>query len=668
MNKLKASFIYILNKKYFLLLFSFLLFLAFPRETEGFALDLAQKQLAALSEITGPLMTSFIFSFIVFLLGYAFLAISSSFLEAVIEATPSATVVLGEEAQLISIAWGFVAGIANLLLIIAFVVIAFAVILGIEKFQIKKSIPTLLIVALLINFTLLFVGMAIDVSNFFFNAIWQQFDGSLSGSLTPLFNLIEGQTNQIIKLLVGFVAKLLVPYVGVAMQVVWVYMFITALLPFMIQMLVYGVVMLMLSSVFFLFFAVFLARIFILQILAILSPLAFLCLIFPQTKKVWDQWLNTLVEWLFVGVYFIFLMYLGISFPPLISGNISDSFIQDFPMWLRWMTPSFIEHLVLLVYFIVIIFAARKIVPATASAAISQVSGIAKMATPYAGAIAKGGLRNLRKSTLSRDASRKEYSERLPSPNPNLRERISRGYNTMENTMGGVQSWAVSRGHLLAGTSVKREFTKDLDEDVKKIEGQFGDDINSAQEAFNIKPKIATTESEKVAQAVYLAQKKGHKGMSKMDKEDLYHSLEMLVNSDSSHLKTLAKFDPSILVDKKIGNRIRKSLFPDAKDIKDARRKLASFVTDKDIPNMSDDAFTGEKGNEDWQKALIRQKSTNFFRAAGEEKGYHILKKIDEVAAKLPKEEVNPDLIAKARSSAAGSEIFAELSNKYSRP
>jgi len=68
-----------------------------------------------------------------------------------------------------------------------------------------------------------------------------------------------------------------------------------------------------LIAVFVLYIVLFAARVFILQLLTILSPLAFLCLILPQTQKYWDEWLKHMVQWAFVGTFLLFSLMLGFS-------------------------------------------------------------------------------------------------------------------------------------------------------------------------------------------------------------------------------------------------------------------------------------------------------------------------------------------------------------------
>lgn len=55
--------------------------------------------------------------------------------------------------------------LANMIFILAFVTIAIATILGLEAYGIKKLLPVLIIMALLVNFAPLFVGIIVDAAN-----------------------------------------------------------------------------------------------------------------------------------------------------------------------------------------------------------------------------------------------------------------------------------------------------------------------------------------------------------------------------------------------------------------------------------------------------------------------------------------------------------------------
>ncbi|GAG05001.1 unnamed protein product, partial [marine sediment metagenome] len=60
--------------------------------------------------------------------------------------------------------WAIVRDICNLFFILILLIIAFATILRLEPYDIKKMLPKLLIIALLINFSKMICGLIIDFS------------------------------------------------------------------------------------------------------------------------------------------------------------------------------------------------------------------------------------------------------------------------------------------------------------------------------------------------------------------------------------------------------------------------------------------------------------------------------------------------------------------------
>ncbi|MBI3631487.1 MAG: hypothetical protein HY219_01300, partial [Candidatus Staskawiczbacteria bacterium] len=78
----------------------------------------------------------------------------------------SYTHITGPDANLVVAAgWPMVRDLANMIIVLGFVVIGIATTLRIQEYQAKKLLPKLIIVALLINFSLLICGIFIDSSN-----------------------------------------------------------------------------------------------------------------------------------------------------------------------------------------------------------------------------------------------------------------------------------------------------------------------------------------------------------------------------------------------------------------------------------------------------------------------------------------------------------------------
>jgi len=151
--------------------------------------------------------------------------------------------------------WKIVRDLTNILIVLGLVVIALATILRISSYQMKKTLPLLIAVALLINFTPMLCGLVIDASNIVMNHflksgqyLAQSYWSTLGSSISELWSEVSSPSGVLGKglLLIG-------------------------------SGLFSGII-------FLLYAALFLFRYIALWILVILSPLALFCYIFPATE------------------------------------------------------------------------------------------------------------------------------------------------------------------------------------------------------------------------------------------------------------------------------------------------------------------------------------------------------------------------------------------------
>ncbi|MDP2636989.1 MAG: hypothetical protein Q8P03_00010, partial [bacterium] len=180
--------------------------------------------------------------------------------------------------------------IVNSLFVLILVIIGLATILRFQRYQFQKLLPTFFIVALLINFSGVFVGFIVDIGNILtnvflsriasFETVAQQV-GSLGGDLlsfvsSPGFDELFGN-------LVEIIAKSVI-------------------------LLVYNAILLIVLLILLLIFVV---RASILSLLAVLSPLAFAAYILPATRGFFEQWWKQLIQWSFIGAPIAFFLYLS---------------------------------------------------------------------------------------------------------------------------------------------------------------------------------------------------------------------------------------------------------------------------------------------------------------------------------------------------------------------
>jgi hypothetical protein len=195
----------------------------------------------------------------------------------------------GPDNPIVSYGWAITRDLANIFLVLGFVVIGLGIILGIEEYQAKKTIPRLIAVALMINFTLVICGFIIDFSNtlmkYFLSA------GNVSTSLN--IDIIAGLQSVNQNNPLGALAKTVV----------------------------YSLFGLLGGVIYLLYFLLFAGRYFFLWILVIFSPIAFVSRVFPEQSKniktffpsffYWDEWWKQFIQWCVIGIYAGFFISLA---------------------------------------------------------------------------------------------------------------------------------------------------------------------------------------------------------------------------------------------------------------------------------------------------------------------------------------------------------------------
>lgn len=189
--------------------------------------------------------------------------------------------------------WTIVRDFANMFFVVVLVIIAIATILRQENFGIRKTLPTLIIIALLVNFSLVLVGFVVDVSQVFMVYFLKAFDdknfGTVLANAAQFDKVFSGQIQNTTDM--GAWEEIGVRFVLKALT----------LLALLFEILIVAVLAVL-----------FIVRSVILWVVAILAPLAFVSYILPQTRGLlWKKWLKALLDWSFFGpvaVFFLFLM------------------------------------------------------------------------------------------------------------------------------------------------------------------------------------------------------------------------------------------------------------------------------------------------------------------------------------------------------------------------
>lgn len=183
-------------------------------------------------------------------------------------------------------AWSAMRNFANVAFVIAFLIIIFSQIssLGVSNYGIKKLLPKLIVAAILVNVSYYLCAIAVDLSNIIGTSVKSIFD-STAGSvvaanqatlLDKTFSGAEG--GNLFATLTGSIIA------GAAIGTVTLYSGLSILLPILITALVAIVTVV----------AVLTMRQALIILLIVISPLAFVALLLPNTEGLFKKWRSLL--------------------------------------------------------------------------------------------------------------------------------------------------------------------------------------------------------------------------------------------------------------------------------------------------------------------------------------------------------------------------------------
>lgn len=187
--------------------------------------------------------------------------------------------------------WNITRGLANACFIVAFLIIIYSQITnyGISNYEIKKMIPKLIIAAILVNVSYYICTIGVDLSNILGDSVSQallQIRSSLPGPESQLS--WDGLTTTILS--AGTI--LAIPYATSAAGGV------LALVPLLVPMLIGGVLSILVALM------VLAARQAVVIVLVVISPLAFVAYLLPNTEKQFKRWRE-----LFMNMLIIFPLF-----------------------------------------------------------------------------------------------------------------------------------------------------------------------------------------------------------------------------------------------------------------------------------------------------------------------------------------------------------------------
>ncbi len=212
--------------------------------------------------------------------------------------------------------WVIVRDLCNMFFVLIILVIAFATILKYENYSVKKLLPKLLIMAVLINFSKTICGLIID----FAQVIMLTFVNGFSG----------GGINNLVTLLgVDKIVSMTQATSNPAITIDSLSLFGGLLAALFSAIIAFIVVLIMLVILIF--------RIVMLWIYVILSPIAFLASAFPAGAKYSQQWWSEFSKQVIIGPLLAFFIWLALSTAQVSSTEISknaqldDTFRSNIP-------------------------------------------------------------------------------------------------------------------------------------------------------------------------------------------------------------------------------------------------------------------------------------------------------------------------------------------------
>ncbi|MBI4359373.1 MAG: hypothetical protein HY577_02230 [Candidatus Nealsonbacteria bacterium] len=192
---------------------------------------------------------------------------------------------------IVDIGWPITRDLANMGFVFALLVIGVATALRYprdEGYKVKKALPSLIGIILLVNFTPVITGVIMDAANIVMVFFIQEVSGfqSLITILGNQFSAVVSSFTNLQGILTGQIALIARSLVLIGFN--------------------------LMTAMFLLLFAViFIMRYVAIWMLVILSPLAFFAYVLPGTRKYFTAWWSQFLQWAFVGVTAAFFLYLA---------------------------------------------------------------------------------------------------------------------------------------------------------------------------------------------------------------------------------------------------------------------------------------------------------------------------------------------------------------------
>jgi hypothetical protein len=190
----------------------------------------------------------------------------------------------------VNIGLGITKQFVNLGIVTVLIVVALLITLNYKAYDGKKILAKLILVALLVNFAPVLIGLIVDASNitmnYFLVGIKDGISGILKGFTGSTETIMQNLDN--IKNFSDGLSLLTQACLAIILNI--------------------GI-----GFAFLILFFVFMTRYIMIWLLTILSPLAFVAWVLPNTKKYWDMWWKQVIQWSIIGIPMAFFLYLAMA-------------------------------------------------------------------------------------------------------------------------------------------------------------------------------------------------------------------------------------------------------------------------------------------------------------------------------------------------------------------
>lgn len=202
-------------------------------------------------------------------------------------------------APTVMVGWVMVRDVANMFFVVVLLAIAIGTILGLEQYEWKKTLVKFILSAVFINFSNLICGLIIDVAHVFTITFLNAVVGAAGGNFINMFKLdsVYKMTGTQIGTGEGLKAEV---FIGVLSGMIFAVLAAVTIGAYVVVMA---------------------ARVVVLWVLIILSPLAYILQVIPQTQQYAGMWWDKFGKQVMVAPIMVFFLWL--AFATLGNGSIN---------------------------------------------------------------------------------------------------------------------------------------------------------------------------------------------------------------------------------------------------------------------------------------------------------------------------------------------------------